>query len=247
MRLKDTVVLVTGGAKRVGRALSLAFARGGCDVAVHYRASQQQAEQVVQEIRDMGQHAVAVRGELGESADWPQIIQRTVDQLGRLDVLVNNAAEFLGETADTIDGFDPGLWDRMLRVNLLAPMGLAHYARPHLEAGGQGKIINLCDISSDRPWPDHLAYCCSKAALSALTKGLARALAPGIQVNGVAPGIAVFPDQYSEELRSRLIRQVPLGRAGTPEELARFVRALIESGDYITGEIVRFDGGRSLR
>ena len=246
MKLEGAVALITGGAKRVGRAIGLELARGGCDVAVHHRESHAEANELVRQVGDLGRRALAVSGDLNEPADWPRIVQRTVDELGRLDILVNNASAFPVDSPDTIEGFDPRLWERILRVNLIAPMALAHHARPHLEERGGGKIVNLCDTSSDRPWPDHLAYCCSKAALAALTKGLARALAPGVRVNGVAPGIAVFPDEYSPQLRSHLISQVPLGRAGTPEEIAQFVRFLVESGDYMTGAIVRIDGGRSL-
>ena len=107
-------------------------------------------------------------------------------------------------------------------------------------------MVNLCDISADRPWPDHLAYCVSKAGLVAATKAIARALAPGVCVNGVAPGIAVFPDSYSEDFRRRLVSRVPLARPGTPEEVAVLVRFLVESADYITGQIIPIDGGRSL-
>ena len=109
-----------------------------------------------------------------------------------------------------------------------------------------GKVVNICDIAAERPWSDHLAYCASKAGLVAATKALARALAPDIQVNGVAPGIAIFPDSYSDDLRRRLVSRVPLARPGTPEEVAVLVRFLVESADYITGQIIPIDGGRSL-
>lgn len=246
MKLRDKVALVTGGCKRVGRAIVLELARAGCDVAIHYRQSEAEARRVAEEVAGDGRQAIAVRGELEASATWARLIQETVGRLGRLDILVNNASAFLMATPDTVEDFDPVQWERVLRTNLVAPMGLSHHARSHLAAHGQGKIVNLGDISADRPWPDHLAYCVSKAGLDALTKGLARALAPRIQVNGVASGIAVFPEEYSEALRRELISRVPLDRAGTPEEVAGVVRFLVESGDYMTGEIIRIDGGRSI-
>ena len=251
MQLSGTVALVTGGAKRVGRAIALELARGGCDVAVHYRRSQADAEAVVALANGLGRPAIAVDGDLTDPAAWPRIVQRTVEGLGRLDILVNNASMFLplpvpGAPADSLDGFDPVLWDETLRTNLTAPVGLCHHARPHLAANGMGKVVNVCDIAADRPWPDHLAYCASKAGLVAVTKALARALAPEVQVNGVAPGIAIFPDAYSSELRRQLVGRVPLSRPGTPEEVALLVRFLVESADYITGQIVPIDGGRSL-
>ena len=246
MDLSGTVALVTGGARRVGRAIVLELARGGCDVAIHYRGSASPARQLASLVEDRGRRAVTVAGDLSKPEDWPSIIQRTVDDLGRLDILVNNASQFLTPVPDTVGDFEVEQWEQMLRVNLVAPMALAHHGQPHLHAHGQGKIINLVDISADRPWPDHLAYCSSKAALAALTRGLARALAPAVQVNGIAPGIAVFPESHPEKLRESLIKQVPLQRAGTPEEVARLVRFIAESADFMTGQIIHLDGGRSI-
>ncbi len=249
MPLSGSVALVTGGAKRVGRAIALELARAGADVAVHYRRSRDEAEEVVADITRMGRRALSVAGDLADSASWPKIVQRTVEGLGRLDVLVNNASLFHSDhngPKDTLEGFDAKLWDEMLRVNLTAAVALCHYAQPHLTAHGRGKIVNVCDISADRPWPQHLAYCSSKAALVAATKALARALAPHVCVNGVAPGIAVFPESYPENVRRHLTSRVPLARPGSPEEVAVLVRFLVESADYITGQIILIDGGRSL-
>jgi pteridine reductase len=205
-----------------------------------------EAEELARAVRGLGRDATTVTGDLTDSTTWPGIIRQTIESLGRLDVLINNASMFLTETPDRIDRFDPGLWDTMLRTNVVAPAALCHHAASYLRASGRGRIVNLCDISSERPWPKNLAYCVSKAALSALTKGLARALAPEILVNGVAPGIAVFPDEYSADLREKLVRRVPLGREGTPQEVASVVRFLVESGDYITGQVILIDGGRSV-
>ena len=266
MNLSGSVALITGGAKRVGRAIALELARGGSDVGVHYRHSLPEAEEVVAQITQMGRRAVAVEGDLSDPASWPRIVQSTIDGLGRLDILINNASMFLpnpdapgdslvGDTPssrrsanppDSLEDFDPKLWDRMLRTNLTAPVALCHHCRRYLAASGMGKVVNLCDIAAERPWSDHLAYCTSKAGLVAATKALARTLAPDIQVNGVAPGIAVFPDAYSDDLRHRLVSRVPLARPGTPEEVAVLVRFLVESADYITGQIIPIDGGRSL-
>ncbi|MCH7884693.1 MAG: SDR family oxidoreductase [Planctomycetes bacterium] len=246
MKLEGTVALVTGGAVRVGRAIGLELAHAGCDIAIHYHQSRLQAEDLASEIEKIGRRAVIISGDLEDASSWPTIVDRSVDALGRLDVLVNNASIFLTDTADTLEGFDPLLWTRMLRINLLAPMALSHHARTYLGASGLGKIINLGDGCVERPWPEHLAYCASKAGLAAMTKALARAFAPKVQVNAVAPGIAVFPDSYSPALREKLQRRVPLGRAGSPEEVAGLVRFLAESGDYITGQTIPIDGGRNL-
>lgn len=244
------VALVTGGAKRVGRAIVLALADAGCDIALHFRSSGDEAESTAAEVRALGRRSVLIQADLRDDATWPSIVQQTVAALGQLDVLVNNASMFdprpAVERKKDRPEFDVSDWDALTRVNATAPAGLCHFARPYLEASGQGRIVNLCDIAAEDPWPGYLSYCCSKAALVALTRGLARAYAPGITVNGVSPGIAIFPDEYPPDVRSKLISQVPLKRAGTPEEVAGLVRYLVESGEYITGQIIGIDGGRSL-
>lgn len=246
MELLGKVALVTGGARRVGRAIVLELACAGCDVVVHFDRSRDEADTAAGEVRAMGRRAVSVAAALEDAAAWKSIVDCAVGAFGRLDVLVNNASTFVTDASDTLEAFDPDRWERMLRVNLLAPMGLCHHAAPHLAANGAGRIVNLLDIAAERPWSTHLAYVSSKAALAAMTRALAKALAPGVCVNGIAPGIAVFPESYDEELRRALVERVPLKRAGTPEDIARTVRFLVESGDYITGQIVNVDGGRSL-
>ena len=244
--MRESRALITGSAKRVGRAIALELASAGCAVAVHYRQSKRDAEGVVAEIQAAGSRAVSVCGDLNCPADWPRIIDEAADGLGGLDFLVNNASLFLTKKPDTIDQFSLQQWDDMLRVNLTAPAALCHHARPHLGASGRGRIINMSDISALRPWKNHVAYCVSKAALDALTKALATALAPDITVNGIALGVAVFPDEYPPTLRDSIIRRVPMQRESTPEEVARFVRMMLESDNYLTGQTIPFDGGRSV-
>jgi pteridine reductase len=240
------VALVTGAARRVGRAIALGLAGCGHDVAVHYRGSHDEATATGREIESLGRRAVLIRGNLLESTTWGRIVEETIERLGRLDVLVNNASAFLTEEPDTIESFDDTLWERMLRVNLIAPAGLAHHAAPHLSERGDGLIVNLCDAALARPWRRHLAYQASKAGLACLTQTLAKALAPNVRVNGVSPGLAVFPESYTAEQRERLVGRVPLGRAGRPEDVASMVCHLATAGGYITGEIIRVDGGRGL-
>lgn len=246
MNLEGTTALVTGSARRVGRAIALELARGGCDVVVHYRRSRAEADTVVSEIIALGRRSAALAADLSDAEQWPGLIGDTIAAFGRLDILVNNASEFLGGGADTIAEFDVERWERMLRINLTAAAALCHHAAPHLAAHGAGRIVNISDISAQRPWPQHIAYCISKAGLEALTQALARALAPKINVNAVAPGIAVFPESYSPAVRAELTARVPLAREGAPDDIARAVRYLVEHGDYITGEVLRVDGGRHL-
>jgi pteridine reductase len=237
------VALVTGAARRVGRAIALELADAGCDLAIHHHTSTADAADLRGRITAKGRRCCLIQGDLAD-ADVPRrLVHETVEALSRLDVLVNNASVF-GRMS--LDDFDVDAWDRQLRVNLTAVAALCHHARPYLEAADPGKIVNLCDISADCPWPQHLAYCVSKAGLVCLTKALARELAPAVTVNGVAPGIAVFPDDYDQQTRDRLVAKVPLRRAGQPRDIAEAVRFLVEQGDYITGQILNIDGGRSI-
>jgi len=238
--------LVTGGAKRVGRAIALELAAAGFDVVVHYHTSETEARQTAREIESMGRRGAVVRGDLADPGSWSGIIEQAVAAMDRLDVLVNNASVFLGELDDTLQAFDAEAWARIQRINLTAPAALCHHAEVFLRASGRGCVVNLCDIAVERPWPAHLAYCASKAGLAAVTKALARALAPDVRVNGVAPGVAVFPDEYDAKLRQRLVSRVPLAREGTPEEVAKLIRYLVTEGAYLTGQIIPIDGGRSL-
>lgn len=246
MEITERVALVTGGARRVGRAIALELAAAGCNVAVHYRRSKAEAEETAAAIRSQGRRSQLICGDLADASAWLAIVEQTVSALGGLDILVNNASAFHADRPDRLQDFDPDHWHKMLQLNLVAPVGLSHFAATHLQRTGFGKIVNLVDIAAERPWATHLAYCASKAALSAATKSLAKALAPRVQVNGVAPGIAIFPEEYSPQLRATLVGKVPLQREGTPEEIARTVRFLVESGDYITGEVITVDGGRRL-
>jgi pteridine reductase len=237
------VALVTGAAKRVGRAIVLELADAGYDLAIHYHASRVEATELADSLSKRGRRVVTVPGDLADPACPAEIVEQVHRQLGRLDVLINNAAVF---APDPAGGFAAEHWHRTIQVNAIAPAALIEAAADLLAAGGQGKVVNLCDISAERPWRGHLAYCASKAALVSLTRAYARTLAPRVQVNGVSPGIAAFPDSYPDDLRRRLVARVPLEREGSPEDIARTVRFLVEHGHYITGQIINVDGGRSI-
>lgn len=242
MDLAGRVVLITGAARRVGRAIALRLARTRCALALHYNSSQADAERTAADCRAAGARAELFQADLGDGAACTQLVRGVVARLGRLDVLINNASRFMPMT---LEAFSRESWDRTLDVNLSAPMQLAYEARDELRRRG-GRIVNLCDASLVRPWPDHLAYMVSKGGLETLTRVLARALAPEVNVVGVAPGVADWPAHYDAATRARLTRRIPLGRAGSPEEIAAAVEFLLASGDYITGAIVPVDGGRHL-
>ncbi len=242
MELRGRVALVTGAARRVGRALALRLAEAGCHVAGQYRRSKEAAADTAAACRARGVQAETFRADLSEPAAAARLVQSVLERFERLDVLVNNAAVF---EPMSVAEFDLEAWERALRVNLTAPMVLTHAARDALRRTG-GRVINLCDAAAGRPGPDHLAYVVSKGALETLTKALARALAPQVNVIGIAPGVAAWPEDFSQETRDRLAAKIPLRRAGTPEDIAAAVHFVLSEGDYITGAILPIDGGRSL-
>ncbi len=235
------VALVTGAARRVGRDIALELARTGYDIAVHYRSSRADAESAADIIRRAGRRAELLQADLAGAASAVTLVDQCIAALGRLDVLVNNAAIF--EKSDPA-AFDASAWQRTLNVNLTAPAALSHAAAARMTDGGA--IVNLADISAERPLAGYLAYCVSKAGVVALTRGLARALAPRVRVNAVAPGVAEWPPDYSDELKRSIIARVPMQRAGTPADVAAAVRFLAHDASYVTGVILPVDGGRSV-
>lgn len=251
MNLDARVALVTGGARRVGRAIALELARAGCDIALHYSTSEEDARHTASEIRSLGRRCETFQMNFLRGFDPRALIHAVAVKLGGLDILVNNAAVFIPDHPGAPNAFTAATWDpapleRTFRVNAIAPAGLCGAAAQAMRTRGRGKIINICDICTERPWVNYLAYGASKAALASLTRGLARALAPRIQVNGVAPGIAEFPEEFDQDRRDALARRVPMQRAGSPEDIARTVRFLVDGPDYITGQIIAVDGGRSV-
>ena len=241
MELKGRVALVTGAARRVGRALALRLADAGCHLAIHYRQSAEAAAATASACQTRGVEAEVFQADFDDPATAERLVQSVLARFGRLDVLINNAAVF---ERMTIDEFDLDAWDRALRVNLTVPLALTHAAREALRRTG-GRVINLCDAATARPWPGHLGYIVSKGGLDTLTRVLARALAPDVNVVGIAPGVAAWPERYDQATRDRLTAKIPLKRAGEPEEVAAAVHFVLSEGDYLTGVIIPIDGGRS--
>lgn len=240
MELEGRVALVTGAARRVGRAIAERLAGEGCRLALHHHRSDIQP--AADACRAAGAEVATYRVDLTDVPAAQRMVADVLQQFGQLDIVVNNASIF---ERMTVDDFDPVAWDRTLRTNLMAPMALVAAARNALRAA-RGRVVNLCDVSTARPWPDHLAYMASKGALDVLTQALARGLAPEVNVVGVAPGVAAWPDAYDEETKARLLQRVPLRRAGTVGDIAAAVHFLLRDGDYITGTIVPVDGGRHV-
>jgi len=242
MELKGRTALITGAGRRIGRAIALRLARAGCNVGVHYNRSADGAQGVVVDCLKLGVRAAPMAADLEDANACRALIGQVLAQFGRLDILINNASLF--EPMD-LDHFTVQQWERHLRVNVTAPMVLAHEARAALRTA-KGRIINLCDSATSRPWPSHISYVVSKGALDTLTQVLARAFAPDVNVVGIAPGVADWPADYDAETRAKLTARIPLGRAGTPQEIAAAIEFVLTDGDYITGAIIPIDGGRRL-
>lgn len=237
------VALVTGGAKRVGRAIALGLAELGYDVALTYLSSEDEARDTRTEIEKRGSRCAMIRADLTRPAEAVDAIVGEVSgQFGALHVLVNNASWYAKADLREVT---PEVMRRLNAIHVETPLLLCRgFERMLREA--RGHVVNMVDLLAERPWPAYLAYCASKAALGNLTLGLARELAPEVTVNGIAPGVVEWPDDYPEAEREKYLGRVPLARPGTPEDVAAVVRFLVTGGAYITGQIIRLDGGRSI-
>lgn len=231
--------LVTGAGQRLGRAFAEALALHGADLVVHYGRSQAEAEQTVQAARQHGVRAVAVQADLSDPEQAANLVPRVLSQVSEIDLLVNNAAIFepMGALETSLE-----TWQRHLNINLTAPF-LISQAFAKARSGAAGAIVNLLDWRAERPGSGHFAYTISKAALAALTRGLAIALAPRIRVNGLALG-AILPASDGES--GDPIQGLPLGRWGTVEESVDALLFLLAGPGSVTGEILQLDGGRHL-
>ena len=235
-------VLVTGAAKRLGRAIALHLGAAGWSVAVHYNSSQGDAEETVAALHEMGVHAAALQADLSLEDHTQYLIDEANKAVGPLTALVNNASVF---EADALHNMTRESWDRHMETNLRAPVVLAQNFSEQLPQGHEGAIVNLLDQRLLKPTPQFLSYGVSKAGLHWLTVTLAQALAPRIRVNAVGPG-PVLPNRWQSEADfERECRTTPLGRGGTEAEICAAIRFLVESPS-VTGQMIALDGGQHL-
>jgi pteridine reductase len=236
--LKDMVIVVTGGAKRVGAAVCRRLHAAGARVMVHYRTSEADARALSAELGGARAGSAALaQADLLKDGAAARLIRETVKAFGRLDALVNNASSFyptpVGEITEKA-------WDDLMGTNLKAPLFLSQAA---------ARIVNIIDIHAELPMKNHIVYTAAKAGLAALTRSLARELAPEVRVNGVAPGTILWPESElwrDDVARQRIVSRTALKRIGEPDDIAKAVEFLILSAPYITGQIIAVDGGRSI-
>ncbi len=241
--LDGKVVLVTGAARRIGAAIVTRLQQNGARVAIHYRGSADEAEALAATLNTSRDNSAATfQADLLDSTALPGLIGQVVDWGGRLDNLVNNASTFYPTPMGVITEEH---WSDLVGSNFKAPLFLSQAALPHLREN-RGAIVNIVDIHAQRPLRNHPVYGPAKAALAMLTRSLAKDLAPEIRVNGVSPGAILWPeDGMSDAAQQTILRQVPLERAGDPNDIAGCVLYLLRDATYVTGQIIAVDGGRS--
>jgi pteridine reductase len=232
--------LVTGGAVRVGRAISLALGKAGYDVAIHYASSSDAASEVRKAIREGGGHAASLHANLLKPLEAENLVARAAAELGGLDLLVNNAAIFPHARPEAVSVDE---WDEVFALNTRAPFLCSRAAAAVMR--NRGSIVNVADSGVDEGWPGYATYLASKAALVSLTRSLARAWAPRVRVNAVAPGPVLLPDSFGPEEEAEAAARTALNRIGTAGDVADAV-LFLDRAEYVTGEVLYVDGGARL-
>jgi pteridine reductase len=242
--LLDHVVMITGGARRVGAEIARTLHGAGANLLIHYRSSAVAAKALAQELNgERAGSAAVAQADLLDHAAPDCLVAAALREFGRLDVLINNASTFYPTEVGKVTSAQ---WDELLGSNLRAPFFLSQAAAPSLKAR-QGLILNIVDIHALRPLKKHPVYSIAKAGLAMLTRSLARELGPEVRVNGIAPGPVLWPEQpMDQELQREIIGKTALKRHGGPEDIARTALFLAKDAPYITGQIIAVDGGRSI-
>jgi pteridine reductase len=242
--LDGKVALVTGGARRIGAAITRRLHEAGASVAIHCRDSTDEARMLRDALETKRAGCAEIfQADLAVTERLSALVDSVIGWAGRLDILVNNASSFYPTPLGTMTEEQ---WDDLIGTNLKAPLFLAQAAWPHLKTRG-GAIVNLIDVHAKRPLRDHAVYGSAKAGLAMLTRSLAKDMAPEVRVNGVAPGAILWPERgMSESIKQNIIEQIPLKRSGLPDDIAGCVLYLVRDAAYVTGQIIAVDGGRSI-
>jgi NAD(P)-dependent dehydrogenase (short-subunit alcohol dehydrogenase family) len=240
--LSGKTVLVTGAAKRLGRAIALAAADAGANVAITYRESAREAEVVIGNLAHRGIKALAVRCDVAVESSVREMVKEVAVELGGIDVLVNNAANY--ETVE-FEKITAAQWDAIFASNTRGPFLVSREALPHLRKR-RGRVVNMGSLGGLRPWATHAHYCSSKAALHMLTEVMAKALAPAIAVNAIAPGMIDLGEKAAKIFMKKMAKQTPMQRSGTAADIAAAVMFFATAPHFITGQILTVDGGLGL-
>jgi NAD(P)-dependent dehydrogenase (short-subunit alcohol dehydrogenase family) len=241
--LQGQVALVTGAGRRMGRVIALTLARAGASVVVNYNRSRPGALATAREIRALGVDSLAIRADVSKPAQVRAMFRAVEKRFARLDILVNNAGAFFQRKWDRLAEED---WDRILAINLKGPFFCAQAAARLMMRRKRGTIVNISSLGGLEAWPSYTHYCASKAGLIMMTRCLAKALAPHIRVNSVAPGSILFPHEERGPWTENVLKTTPLQKAGRPEDIAEAVLYLVTQGEFITGQIIAVDGGKSI-
>lgn len=242
MILDGRTALVTGGAHRVGRAITLALAGAGMRLAIHYHAAAEEAEETAGMVRELGSSAVVIQADLRLVGEPERVVRESAALLGQLDVLVNSAAVMV---RTPLGQATVAQWDDMFALNLRAPFFACQAAAEAMAERG-GAIVNIADLAAFETWPSYIPHGVSKAGIVQLTRSLARVLAPKIRVNAIAPGAVLLPETWDEGAAEQLAGTTPLGRLGSPDDVTEALLYLLRA-DYVTGETLIVDGGRHIR
>lgn len=240
--LSGKVALVTGGAKRLGRAAAVILAQAGADVAITYLRSEKEVQSTSKELQKIGARVLAIRCDVTDAKSVGAAVEKSVAELGGLDILVNNAGTY--ETV-SFDELTLQQWDSIFGTNVRGPFLVSQTAQPHLRQR-KGRIINLGSLGGLRAWSSHVHYCSSKAALHMLTKAMAKALAPEIAVNCVAPGMIDLGEKSAAAFMGRMAEQTPMQRNGTGDDVAAAILFFATAPSFITGQVLYVDGGLGL-
>ncbi|HUK83052.1 MAG TPA: SDR family oxidoreductase [Verrucomicrobiae bacterium] len=242
--MKSKTALVTGAAKRVGREIALALARHGANIVVHYNTSAADARAAVAEIKALGVDALAVKADQSNARQVRVAVRKALEHFGDIHVLVTSAAVYKKTPFDTLTEAD---WDYHIDANLKGPFLFALEVGRHMKKRKlAGKIITFADWAAIRPYANYLPYCVSKAGIICLTKSLAKALGPNVQVNAIAPGPVLLPPDFTDEEKRAVIDATVVKRLGSPQDIVNSVLFLIEGSDFVTGHTLLVDGGRLI-
>jgi len=238
------VALITGSGRRLGRQIAIALAEAGFDIVINYNQSRDEAVKTLAKVKQMGREAIMIKADITKSAQVRRMVEKAIEKFGQIDVLVNNAAIFpkpvkFWEISDE-------LWDYVIDTNLKGQFLCSREVVKFMLERRKGKIINIASLGGLQVWTEHIAYNVAKAGLIMLTKAMAKALAPYINVNAIAPGTIIIPGEESGEIKHIPEHKIPLKRYGKPSDITELVVFLATRGDYITGQVIFVDGGRSI-